>query len=189
LIKFTPDFGRRTLLCLCFAAALQLQAQTDGRAAVSTYARRDSSEIKNPKTATILALCLPGSGQVYNKKYWKLPLVYAALGTSTAFLIFNRAQVRQINEELTHRFNTGTTSNPKFQAYTSTGSLIQLRNQYKNYRDFSILALSAAYGLQVIDAVVDAHLSGFDMNQPLSLNIGQQSSGIAGIGLSFRIGQ
>jgi len=92
-------------------------------------------------------------------------------------------------DKLTYRFSTGTTNNPKFQAYTSTGSLIQLRNQYKNYRDFSILALSAAYGLQVIDAVVDAHLSGFDMNQPLSLNMGLQPSGTAGFGISFRIGQ
>lgn len=191
MIKFTPDIRLHVLLGLSFltAAFQPLKGQDNPVQAATEYARRDSSNIRNPKTATILALCLPGAGQVYNKKYWKLPLVYAALGTSSAFLIFNRAQVRQINEELTYRFSTGTTNNPKFQAYTSTGSLIQLRNQYKNYRDFSILALSAAYGLQVIDAVVDAHLSGFDMNQPLSLNMGLQPSGTAGLGISFRIGQ
>jgi hypothetical protein len=166
-----------------------LKGQDNPVEALTETARRDSSNIRNPKTATILALCLPGAGQVYNRKYWKLPLVYAAMGTAAGFLIYNRAEVRQINRELSYRFNNGSANDPQYIAYTSTGSLIQLRNQFKNYRDFSILALTAAYGLQVIDAVVDAHLSGFDMNQPLSLNLGIQSSGIAGIGIGIPIGR
>jgi len=179
------------LLGLLFVTAIKpLKGQDNPVEALTENARRDSSDIRNPKTATILALSLPGAGQVYNRKYWKLPLVYAALGTSAGFLIYNRSEVRQINRELEFRFNNnGSVNDPKYAAYSSTGSLIQLRNQFKNYRDFSILALTAAYGLQVIDAVVDAHLSGFDMNQPLSLNLGLQASGIAGVGLTFRLGQ
>jgi hypothetical protein len=191
LIKFNPDVRFLLLCCLSAASAIQpLKGQDNPVPAATEYARRDSAQIRNPKTATILALCLPGAGQVYNRKYWKLPLVYAAIGTSTGFLIYNRAEVRQINRELSYRFvNNGAPDNQKYIAYSSTGSLIQLRNQYKNYRDFSILALTAAYGLQVIDAVVDAHLSGFDMNQPLSLNLGLQPSGIAGLGIGFSIGR
>jgi hypothetical protein len=191
LTRFIPDFRFWVLCSLFFAGStLPLFGQEDLAPPVTEYIRPDSSRIRSPKTATILALCLPGAGQVYNRKYWKLPLVYAALGTSAGFLIYNRSEVRQINRELEFRFNNnGSVNDPKYAAYSSTGSLIQLRNQFKNYRDFSILALTAAYGLQVIDAVVDAHLSGFDMNQPLSLNLGLQASGIAGVGLTFRLGQ
>jgi hypothetical protein len=162
-----------------------LRAQSDSREIATENSIRDSSRVRDPHKATILALCLPGSGQIYNRKYWKVPLVYGAMGTAAVFLIHNRSQVRNINEELRYRTaNPGNVSNAKYAVYP-TQSLIGLRNDFKNYRDFSILALTAAYGLQVVDAVVDAHLSGFDMNQSISIKVRPTLAPVAGLGLKF----
>jgi hypothetical protein len=162
-------------------------AQNDGRVLAEPLpdsARR--SDIRDPKKATYLALALPGAGQIYNRKYWKLPLVYGAMGTSAVFLVYNRAEMRQANEELRYRYaNNGALNDPEYARYT-TSALIGLRDQYKTYRDFSILALTGAYGLQVLDAVVDAHLSGFDMNQPISgLHIRPSFAMGAGVAVRF----
>lgn len=162
-------------------------AQTDGRALAEPLPDSvRNTELRDPKKATYLALALPGAGQIYNRKYWKLPLVYGAMGTSAVFLIYNRAEMRQANEELRYRYaNNGAQKDPEYARYTSS-ALIGLRDQYKTYRDFSILALTGAYGLQVLDAVVDAHLSGFEMNQSISgLRIRPSFAPAAGIALRY----
>jgi hypothetical protein len=168
-------------------APANLHAQTDGRALAEPLPDSvRNNDLRDPKKATYLALALPGAGQIYNRKYWKLPLVYGAMGTSAVFLIYNRTEMRQANEELRYRYaNNGALNDPEYARYT-TSALIGLRDQYKTYRDFSILALTGAYGLQVLDAVVDAHLSGFDMNQSISgLHIRPSFAPAAGIALRY----
>jgi hypothetical protein len=174
-------------------AATPAHAQNDGRVLAEPLPLQSDSAKpgptlapRDPKKATYLALALPGAGQIYNRKYWKLPLVYGAMGTSAVFLVYNRAEMRQANEELRYRYNNGGALNdPEYARYT-TSALIGLRDQYKTYRDFSILALTGAYGLQVLDAVVDAHLSGFDMNQSISgLHIRPSFAMGAGVAVRF----
>lgn len=174
-------------------AAAPAHAQNDGRVLAEPLPLQSDSAKpgpalapRDPKKATYLALALPGAGQIYNRKYWKLPLVYGAMGTSAVFLVYNRAEMRQANEELRYRYaNGGALNDPEYARYT-TSALIGLRDQYKTYRDFSILALTGAYGLQVLDAVVDAHLSGFDMNQPISgLHIRPSFAMGAGVAVRF----
>ena len=117
------------------------------------------SLVHSPRKATILALSLPGAGQIYNQKYWKVPVVYAALGISIYSLISNQTNMTNMNDSFRNIYAMGKTPNPLS---------IQQREDYRINRDASIIAVSIIYVLQVIDATVDAHFFKFDINQNLS---------------------
>lgn len=116
----------------------------------------------SPRTATILALALPGAGQIYNHKYWKVPLVYAGLGYSIYSLIQNQHSLNEMNDTFRNMYARG---------LTPSKILTNQRNGYRINRDVSIIAISVIYVLQVIDATVDAHFFKFDINQSLSARI------------------
>ncbi len=124
---------------------------------------------QNPGKAAMYAAVLPGLGQIYNKKYWKLPLVYGALGAGIYAITFNHDQYRiyldafytQIDDDIT---------NDQFAGVYDERQLIELQNIYRRWRDLSIILTGVAYGLQVLDAYVDAHLFYFDVSDDLSLN-------------------
>ena len=117
------------------------------------------SLVHSPKKATILALTMPGAGQIYNQKYWKVPVVYAALGISIYNLISNQTNMTNMNDSFRTIYASGKTPSPL--------SITQ-RENYRINRDASIIAVSIIYVLQVIDATVDAHFFKFDINQNLS---------------------
>lgn len=136
-------------------------------ASVSTFKdslKKDSVIVPNhsPKTATILALVLPGAGQIYNQKYWKVPIVYSALGYSVYSLIQNQNSLNEMNDTFRNMYARG---------IIPSKILTNQRDGYRINRDVSIIALSVIYVLQVIDATVDAHFFKFDINQNLSARI------------------
>lgn len=116
----------------------------------------------SPRTATILALALPGAGQIYNHRYWKVPLVYAGLGYSIYSLIQNQHSLNEMNDTFRNMYARG---------LTPSKILTNQRNGYRINRDVSIIAISVIYVLQVIDATVDAHFFKFDINQSLSARL------------------
>lgn len=111
-----------------------------------------------PKKATIYSAVIPGLGQVYNRKYWKVPVVYATLGTATWFMLDQRKTVRTFNAQF--RALYADSSQP-------TRYQIADRDQARRLRDFGILAVSALYVLQIVDATVDAHFYKLDIDQNL----------------------
>lgn len=135
------------------------------------------SLVHSPKKATILALTLPGSGQIYNQKYWKVPIVYAALGISIYSLISNQTNMTNMNDSFKSIYAAGKTPNPL--------SITQ-RENYRINRDASIIAVSIIYVLQVIDATVDAHFFKFDINQKLTANFHPERNRIFSLTYSIR---
>jgi len=138
----------------------------------------DSVKLHSPKKAVIFSAVLPGAGQVYNhvampkgKKnaFWKVPLIYAGLGATGFFLINNQLTQLSLKQEYIDR-EKGNALNPKWQEYDIQG-VETLYNQYLDARDLSILAFSAVYLLQVIDAGIEAHFVHFDISEDLSLAI------------------
>ncbi|MFN2457552.1 MAG: DUF5683 domain-containing protein [Chitinophagaceae bacterium] len=132
----------------------------------------------SPKKAAIRSAILPGWGQAYNKKYWKIPIVYGALGTAGGFFIYN---VKWYNRT---RFaykvlSTKDTSNYdkifyKLQGYVRNNDpagLQYYRNEFRRDVDYSVIAFILLWGLNVVDASVDAHLKTFDVTPDLSLKI------------------
>jgi Family of unknown function (DUF5683) len=154
------------------------------RTADSLKARRDSIyrlETINPRRAALYSAILPGAGQVYNKKYWKVPLVYAALGIP-AYFYFNNKLWYQKTQYALAVVQNGSSGNadslgkvdPKlipFVQANDANDLIDYRNQFRQWQDYSLLFFLLFYTLNIVDATVDAHLQGFNVTNDLSLEI------------------
>ncbi|MCW3113692.1 MAG: hypothetical protein JWR18_2088 [Segetibacter sp.] len=127
----------------------------------------------NPGTATLRSLILPGWGQAYNREYWKIPIVYGAIGTMAGFWIFNNMWYKRTKAAYDIRLNHPQDSaqiNPKL-APLSTSSLQFYRNAYRRDRDYSTLYFIITWGLNIADATVFGHLKEFDVSEDLSLKI------------------
>jgi hypothetical protein len=120
----------------------------------------------NPEKALLYASILPGSGQVYNKKYWKVPLVYGGFAFLGYYINSYNNSYRKYRGELFEYLNTGTS--PSGLPENTIRTVI---NRYKRERDFFIILAGAWYGLQILDAHVDAHLKEFQVNPNLRVRV------------------
>ncbi len=122
-------------------------------------------EAHSPHKASIYSLCLPGLGQAYNRKYWKIPLVYGCLGGSAYFFWDNRQQLNATNDY----FKSLYANNEE-----PTALEIANRNALRVNRDIAGIAFVLSYVLQVVDATVDAHFYRFNINETVDLGLGTQ---------------
>lgn len=118
----------------------------------------------SPTKAAIYSAVIPGAGQLYNHKFWKFPLVYAGVGASTYLMLDQRAKMQKLNLqfEKAYAINKDTVLD---------ANLIAERDNNRRMRDFGILAMTAVYALQIIDATVDAHFFRFNIDQNLSARL------------------
>ncbi len=119
-----------------------------------------------PAKAAFYSAILPGLGQAYNKKYWKIPLVYGALGTTLYFFTSNNKKYHEFRDAYKDRLAGN--PDPKYD-YLDDSRLIQAQRFYRRNRDLSMLLTVAFYALNIIDANVDAHLGQFNVNDNLSV--------------------
>ena len=140
-----------------------------------------SSLPKNPKKATLLSAVLPGAGQVYNNKAWKVPILYAGIMTDIYFIGYNNKRYQTFRTAL-FAFDDGDTS--QFPSLNRE-SLVRNVDYWRQNRDLTILLLAAIYALNLIDANVDAHLSGFDISDDISMKIEPNVSTFAATGNSM----
>jgi hypothetical protein len=138
------------------------QAQTNSEDSETYYF--DESNIKNPKKATILSAILPGSGQVYNGKAWKVPLIYGGFATNIYFIEFNDRRYKALREAL-FQFDAG---EPNDFPNLNRDGLVRQVNYWRRNRDLNYFLFIGIYALNIIDAQVDAHLSSFDVSENLS---------------------
>jgi hypothetical protein len=148
----------------------------------------------NPRKAALRSAILPGWGQIYNKKYWKLPIVYGALGGSGAYFVYNLTNYKDLRFAYKVKYNmrvnhTDTLLFPKVRKDLkglSEESLRYYRDQYRRDIDYAALFFVILWGLNVVDAAVDAHLKAFDVSPDLSLQFKPGRSELAGTnGLSL----
>ncbi|MGZ4035498.1 MAG: DUF5683 domain-containing protein, partial [Bacteroidia bacterium] len=107
-------------------------------------------------------------GQVYNKKYWKVPFIYAAAAGLTYSLEFNQSHYVKYRNAYKDRLNG--VPDPYLGIYTDD-NLNTLFVYYHRYRDLSVIGFAALYVLNILDATVDAHLFNFDVSDNLSFNV------------------
>ncbi|MBC7524276.1 MAG: hypothetical protein H7239_07545 [Flavobacterium sp.] len=119
----------------------------------------------SPAKAAFYSAIFPGMGQVYNKKYWKVPLVYGALGTSIYFLLSNQKKYNQYRDAYKRRLEGFTDDDYR---YLDDTRLIAGQKFYQTNRDLSALVTLLFYFLNIVDANVDAHLMQFNVNDKLS---------------------
>ena len=120
---------------------------------------------KSPKKAALLSI-IPGAGQVYTKKYWKIPIIYSALITSGYFIYDNNKNYKYYRDTYLNRIN-GIVDNIDY----TNSELITLKDYYKRNREISIMLFSLSYILNIVDASVNAHLFEYELNENISLKI------------------
>ena len=136
-----------------------------------------SKKLTRPTKAAIMSACLPGLGQIYNRKWWKVPIVYAGLGGLGYFSYNNYSEYRSY----LHAYEYKTGDLPE--GVTLTDYEAQLANKYaegqlqtykesyrRNFELFTILT-TVWYALNIVDAVVDGHLYNYDISDDLSINV------------------
>lgn len=150
-----------------------------------------------PRVATIRSAILPGWGQMYNRSYWKLPIVYGALGTTTYIFLDNIKTYRLYRDG--YRILADTDPNndnqlpDELEIFRNQKETLRYgRDQFRRYIDYSVLFFVFFWGLNVVDATVDAHLSSWDISRDLSLHLKPGYSPLAqtnGISLVLSIGK
>lgn len=134
----------------------------------------------SPSRAAFLSAMVPGLGQVYNKKYWKLPIVYGALGLAGYFVFDNASKHKAFKEAYINFGEEGFVPDPITIGFTQDG-LLNARKVYQRNLEVSSIVMGALYIANILDAVVDAHLFDFDVSDELSIrtmpNIGYRTYG------------
>ena len=136
----------------------------------------------NPQRALWLALVLPGAGQIYNRKYWKLPLVYGGFLGCIYALNWNNTMYRDYSQAYIDIMDSDENTNSyenfipaKYNVQANKNRLQELfrrkKNYYRRYRDLSMFCMIGVYALSIIDAYVDAELSSFDISKDLSMKV------------------
>ncbi len=122
---------------------------------------------KSPRTAGILSAVLPGAGQLYNRKFWKIPFVYAGIGTGAYITYYNWRWYSIYRNAFLDRLNGEQDPFPQL----SNEQLKQYILYYRTNMEWALAFTLIIYGLNILDAVVDAHLSGFDVSDRLAIII------------------
>lgn len=178
-------FPKIVLLILPLFIGLDLNGQNlelDSTRIVEVDA--NTEQVHSPKKATLYSALLPGLGQAYNKKYWKIPVIYAGFAGIGYFIHWNNdfyTTMKLAYSDLTDQ-NDGTNSyldldaakyynleDPTDYANFKT-NLGKSRDYYRRNRDLLVISMVGFYGLNIIDASVDAHLFDFDISEDLSFN-------------------
>jgi hypothetical protein len=166
-----------------FVLLFVVSASANGQVASDTIARGvemetpdagriklDPSKIKDPTRAALLSAILPGAGQVYNEKIWKVPIIYGGIITNVYFLDFNNRRYVLFRDALEITRNPADTRRNPFPNLNEDG-IIRNVNYWRRNRDLNYMIFGVIYAINIVDSLVDAHLSGFDVSDDLSLDI------------------
>ena len=167
---------QRIIISILFVCVYSLQS----------FAQKDTLNIKvkdtvlannyeynalSPSKAAFYSAIFPGMGQIYNKKYWKAPIVWAGMGVTTSIYLFNNSEYKRYRRAFRQReagiqdeftLDNGT-------EVISRDGLISAQRTLRNNRDLSLLATVLVYVLQIVEASVNAHLLQFNTNENLSI--------------------
>jgi hypothetical protein len=130
-----------------------------------------SLQAHNIRRATILSVVIPGAGQIYNRKWWKTPIIYAGLGTTIYLASLNQSEYRRYSNAFDQRRDLNNTEPDEFEGRLTERQLISNMRLHQSNRDLSLVFMVLLYGLNIIDANVDAHLFDFDISDDLSLKV------------------
>lgn len=186
-------------VCLCWAVSSGAQAVPDttlNRVVPDTLPARNApildapapdqvaydslkKELKpfqpNPKKSALYSAILPGAGQLYNRQYWKIPVVFVGVGVAAYFIAENSYQYQRYRRGYIARIGSANVQDEFTDAHYSQSEvqsrLQVLQNAYRKYLDMTILFTGLGYTLQVMDALTFAHLKNFDVSKNISMRM------------------
>lgn len=173
-----------TLALFCLIFFFPIHSNSQNRAAadsVISNAEAVSVDTGNYKMhsahkATLYSMILPGLGQGYNKKYWKIPIIYAGFGVFTYFIIFNNNEYNEWKDAYIYAIENPDGGVPPINDYYErygydSNILREQKDYYRRNRDLSYILTGLWYLLNVVDAAVDAHLMTWEVDEDLSIRV------------------
>tara|TARA_R110002049_G_scaffold307773_2_gene509433 strand:+ start:21114 stop:21680 length:567 start_codon:yes stop_codon:yes gene_type:complete len=138
---------------------------------------KEPMDALSPARAAFYSAILPGLGQAYNKRYWKIPIVYGALGTGIYFFVTNQKEYNRYRDAYKSRlagfkndeFYFDAAGNPLATPRITTQNLQRAQELFRKNKDLSLLITAGIYALNIIDANVDAHLLQYNVDENLTL--------------------
>jgi hypothetical protein len=173
-----------TLLFFLLFFLSHVNGQTVDRDSLTVLSRHRANK------AALLSALLPGAGQVYNHKYWKVPILAAGTGTLIYYLHFNTSYYKQYKTAYIQRAD-GDPGTVDDYPNLSLNEIGVRKDYYRRNRDLCYILFGGLYILNIVDAYVDAQLRGFDISDDLSLKVTpdagvlEQGYAFAGVRLSF----
>lgn len=191
----STTFSKSHAQTIIDSTGVRIDSSTKADAAIDSVLNTHS-----PRKASIRSALLPGWGQIYNKRYWKLPIVYGALGT-TAYIFFDNLKTyKELRFAYAARYKAAlqpfNPADPRPGPYRDSTDFRKLkplyqsgnidinsikysRDEFRRNMDYSVLVFAFFWALNVVDAAVDAHLSSFDVSPDLGLRFKAGYSDVA----------
>jgi len=155
-----------------------------------TLSTGQNERVHLPQKAISYSAILPGLGQAYNNKYWKIPIIYGAGGALIYYINYNHQKYKKFRDAYMN--NSGQEQVLIDGRYYSYTILPRGRDYYRKYRDYCVLGFAAIYALNIIDALVDAHFFYYDVSDDLSMQIKpaliHDPASVNAMGIAFHIG-
>lgn len=179
------------LLCLLFLFPFCSKAQDTSAMQKGTPMTIPKDTLKrvpfqpDAKRSGLYSALIPGLGQLYNRQYWKVPIVYGLMGTTTYFAIKNNREYQRYRKAYISRIANGNSSNDEFQGVLSTEAIKSYQDEAKQNADMMVVYTVLGYAVQLLEAISGAHLKNFDISRDLALQIGPvvQPNATVGVGL------
>ena len=171
--SLTLPFGKGnffliSFLLLIFTENIFSQDTTKAKVKVSSPSGRSGGATHSPRKAMIFSMVVPGLGQAYNKKYWKIPIIYASAGATIYMFQFNDKNYKKYKQAY---IDTNLVVDGIEKPYISIEQLRTQAEFHRRYRDLSVILTGLLYTLNIVDAYVDAQLTTFDISDNLSMTI------------------
>lgn len=169
-------------LALCLSLfCISLDAQK--AAAPKESAKKDEIAVErkphSPMKAALFSTFVPGLGQIYNRKIWKVGILAGGAGALYYGFDFNQSSYKLYKTELIRRQTDDPNLDPELERY-SDSDLNELQDIHRRYRDMTVIGMALLYAINIVDAAVDAHLYDFNVNDNLSLRI--RPAAVASVG-------
>ena len=163
-MNLSKEKFQRNIFFILLLSGLMCQLKTFSQSKDSVI----TASKKRANKAALMSAIVPGLGQTYNKKYWKVPIIYAGGATLAYFISVNNKEYKNFSEAIVYRNDEDTTTVDNYPRYTNDDLLLR-KNYYRRNRDLCYIFVGVLYTLNIIDAYVDSQLMDFDVGDDLSL--------------------
>ncbi len=153
-------------LLFIFASGFSQQVVNVNDLEATDSVKNDPIDPLRPAKAAFYSAVVPGLGQIYNKRYWKVPIVYGAIGTSLYFYSDSNKKYKDYRDAYKRRLSGFEDDE---YSYLDNDRLIRAQRQFKKNREYSLLFVIGFYVLNIVDANIDAHLKQFNVSDNLTL--------------------
>ncbi len=153
-----------SVIFVCFLTGISNKSFASGDDSLTVAAKKRANKV------ALMSAIVPGLGQVMNKKYWKVPIIYGGGLTLAYFIKINNQEYKNYQEALIQRSDTNSTAEEQYPNF-SDQELKNRKDYYRRNRDLCYIFAGVLYVLNIVDAYVDAQLMDFDVSDNLSLRI------------------